>query len=539
MKNCLICTVDCLRYDGIESVSPEGGILDQYEVRDQLETPNMNRLLEQGTKFPSLHAPYASTPSSSTSILTGQYPREHGVYDYYRPLRGDVDTLADYFSNEGFHTLIMNGHFFFGKMGLGDRFDEVLHGPVNKLINRIKELNEQGERVFAYFHTMDVHPPYLISKFPPTLEYNDPAINLANAVADALGMDRQFDRSDLHLRHENREFDFMASPETPVWKFLTEHFIYHYQRNTQIFQEPVRELIKLYVQGINSFDDGQFSPLADFVLDDPMGQDTCFVLTSDHGQTEKTTDAGTPTFYHRGKPLEELIRVPGVILGDHKNLTNIGEKNLSSLVDITPTLLNLFKIPHDSDAVSGIDLSQSEISREYIYADFCVSVNTSETDDPIQERQFPLPGVLRWVTLIKNDGTKYVTNRLPVTESDYDLDPELFVRVVSEKLFNEWLPQHKVSKKAEQLEETGDYEEYVSNLERNVSGTERELYDLSRNPREKPETNTITNDDLRDKFDKHLAERFPTASELTRIVEDEDHREDEDTQAPLEGFGYL
>lgn len=542
MKNCLIATVDALRYDGIASVRTAGGTLDDYGLRSSLETDNMDRIVRRGTGLPFLHAPYGSTPTSTASLLSGLYPREHGAYDYHRPMDDNVRTLADYFSEAGYYTIIMNGHFFFGKMGLGDRFDEILHGPASRLVERIKELNSRGENVFAYYHTMDVHPPYLISEFPPTLEYNDAALAFANSFSRALGNEREFDRGDLHYRVDNENFEYMASTDTPVWEFMVENVLYHYRKDREVFEDPVEELAKLYVQGINRFDKYQFCSIADYVLDDPDGDETVFVLTSDHGQVEKELDSGRRTFYHRGKPREDLICVPGAIVAPDDDLSPITQHRITSLVDVAPTVLELCDIAYDAETMSGIDLTGTTPDTDrYVYADFCKTVK-QKGSDPIEEKTFPLPGVLTWSALISGAGRKFYTDTLDLTAEDYDLPAEQFVRVVSEKLRNYWLPDEEHGQQLNRLRELNDdREDYCRSLRESTNDPRQELYNLTDDPLEttpleEPRVDSRTLEDL----NTHLSERF-TVPSLICIDPPDGGEEDDDEQMRqrLEGFGYL
>ncbi len=93
-----------------------------------LQTPALDRLAEDGTRFANAYVTSSICMTSRASILTGQYARRHGIWDFGTPLSGR-QLAASYpavFERAGYFTG------FIGKWGLGgalpDTLFDVWHG---------------------------------------------------------------------------------------------------------------------------------------------------------------------------------------------------------------------------------------------------------------------------------------------------------------------------------------------------------------------------------------------------------------------------
>ena len=95
-----------------------------------LETsPFLDRLGERGVVFENAVVQYTSTLVSHTSMLTGLYPQEHGVYPPFSRLSGEVETLPERFQSAGFSTAAFTeGGFLVEEAGFGRGFGSKLQG---------------------------------------------------------------------------------------------------------------------------------------------------------------------------------------------------------------------------------------------------------------------------------------------------------------------------------------------------------------------------------------------------------------------------
>ena len=83
---------------------------------DRIQTPNLDRLARDGTICTNCFAVAPICAISRASILTGQYPRRHGINDF-------VKTFTEEQSEELYPVLLRDGGYytgFIGKWGVGD-----------------------------------------------------------------------------------------------------------------------------------------------------------------------------------------------------------------------------------------------------------------------------------------------------------------------------------------------------------------------------------------------------------------------------------
>ena len=79
-----------------------------------LETPNMDRLANEGVHFVNTFVTTALCSPSRASILTGQYSHRHGVVDNQTDIREGTVFFPQYLQSQGYQTA------FFGKWHMGD-----------------------------------------------------------------------------------------------------------------------------------------------------------------------------------------------------------------------------------------------------------------------------------------------------------------------------------------------------------------------------------------------------------------------------------
>ncbi len=538
MQNCLICLVDSLRYDTLPN-TPPAELFRELGVEENLETPALAELLKRGTQLPNLHTTFPATPPAVASLLTGQYPREHGLCGFYRPLQSEVQTLADYFNQAGFHTIIMNGMQLFEKAGIQQRFDEHLQGPLARAGERITELNEADERVFVYLHTFDVHHPYLISKFPSCAEYHDPIVSVANSLAAQLGEGREFSRADAIEQCDEPGIPFRAHKDLPVWDFMHRVRREYIEREGKI-REPIKLLADLYTRGISHFDQFQLAPLVEFLVNTSTGRDTLFLLTADHGELPRQ-GKNHMTFDHGGKPEENIVRVPGIVMNNKESLEFNSENQLTSFVDIVPTLLSEMSVVEPSGDFSGIDLHDESPAERKIYVEYSTAVREHEEKGEV----FPRHALLEWQGILTPSGYKLYRRGEKLTEADYELPlAEFFRRALAKKL-QRWPEDYFIDqcvKDFEGADNRQSREEFVENLGDDEHDSYLELYRWDKDPAET--TNLLADGDsekqkiARD-LEADLCLRFPYPQELESKETELSGEEEDELRESLEGLGYL
>ena len=166
-QNILLVTIDTLRADALSSY---GG---------QASTPALDRLAADGVRFDFAHAHAVLTLPSHTSILTGEYPYQHGVRENagYR-LPPTARTAATLFKQAGYATGAFVAAFpVHSRFGLNvgfdvydDRFGETRaptefvmpERPASVVVPLAREwIKGQGSnKWFAWVHVFDPHAPY-------------------------------------------------------------------------------------------------------------------------------------------------------------------------------------------------------------------------------------------------------------------------------------------------------------------------------------------------------------------------------------------
>jgi arylsulfatase A-like enzyme len=133
-------------------------------------TPFLDSLARRGTLFEEAYSQFPSTLVSHMSMLTGLYPREHGVMPPNSVLAPEVETVAEVFQRGGFRTAgFTEGGYVSGRFGFRRGFDEFVSRDRNH--NRpVENTFRQGtgfleglgarDRFFLFLHTYAVHTPY-------------------------------------------------------------------------------------------------------------------------------------------------------------------------------------------------------------------------------------------------------------------------------------------------------------------------------------------------------------------------------------------
>ena len=167
-QNVLLITIDTLRADALGSY---GG---------RAATPTLDRLASEGVRFDFAHAHAVVTLTSHATILTGQYPFQHGLRDNagYR-LPRDARTAASIFKQAGYATAAFVAAFpLHSRFGLGrgfDRYDDrfgetraptefvMPERPASAVVPLAREWIAQRAGAppwFVWVHLFDPHAPY-------------------------------------------------------------------------------------------------------------------------------------------------------------------------------------------------------------------------------------------------------------------------------------------------------------------------------------------------------------------------------------------
>lgn len=186
-------TIDTLRADHIHCYG-----------YDRVETPGLDGLAKDGTRFTEAFTPSPITNSSHASILTGLLPGSHGVTDFAVPLSPAYPTVAELLKKQSYHTAAFIGAVILDSKTQApgfdrgfDFYDNFPEPPTTK--SRWGRVERRGTEVvrhaeewlnrhptgahFVWLHLYDPHDPYEPPQ-PFSREYKDHLYDGEIAYAD-------------------------------------------------------------------------------------------------------------------------------------------------------------------------------------------------------------------------------------------------------------------------------------------------------------------------------------------------------------------
>lgn len=317
-RNLVLISVDTLRADHLGTYG--------YE---RPTSPFIDELASRGVVFERAYTTATWTVPSHASMLTGLYPRHHGMRrggkEGRTAIPTDVDTLAEVLQRSGYATMGLSNMLYLStRNGFHRGFDSWTEigaavgaqGSMPALTFRAMDwIDEHREEPFFLFlHVYDVH-----SAYRPLPRY--------------------------------REM-FVGAYDGPAFRGDEKPLVRHRRGQIELGEADAQHLINLYDAEIRQFDAGLkrlFALLAEAgVLDD-----TVVLLTADHG--EEFLDHGD--FLHGRTLYDELARIPWIMVGPCLP-EGVRVREPVSLVDVLPTSLGLLGVEHEAE-IDGVDVSDS------------------------------------------------------------------------------------------------------------------------------------------------------------------------------------
>lgn len=316
-RRVLLLTVDTLRADHV-SAAPHG----------QPQTPFLDGLFARGQVFERAVTPIPRTTQALASLLAGAYPHTTRVRGLADTLAPEVVSVAELFRARGYRTIaVVSNHVLRPKRGLARGFDVYDYAgdardaeATTRAALAHLDVVGDAEPVFLWVHYIDPHVPYaprpdLATLFDP--DYEGPYRERFGGKPGSTGAH--------------------AFPEELPKRIA----IY---RNP--LPEPVNDHIrKLYAAEVRGTDDS----ISDLVTGlDRSGGPWSVVFTADHGES-----LGEHDYYweHGDYLFEGTVRVPlAFVMAEGSPLrTPRRHTDRVSLVDVTPTLVELFDLPMPYD----------------------------------------------------------------------------------------------------------------------------------------------------------------------------------------------
>ena len=339
VRNVLLIVVDALRLDHVGT------------YRDDIKlTPNIDVLAADAGVFDHCFANASTTDPSVTTIMTGQYPLRHGIFNHGQEVT--ERELASVAAVESVPMTLQQSHNTFAvshmerwhKRGVDayihphehtDREDDtsfpLSYSPAEELTELTCEALRQraDDDWFGYIHFMDTHIPYRPS-----------------------------------YRLDDRRYMVDGVPKIPMETVLeslegTHWGEYLEQLPSQI--ETTHDLLTTYQNGVHAVDTAIGALTRELKALD-IFEETAIILTADHGESLTEHDI---YFDHHGL-YDVSLRVPLIVRAP--GFSGRYDEFVQHF-DIAPTVLDVLEQSFDEHRFDGTSLAGSKPDREFVVAE--------------------------------------------------------------------------------------------------------------------------------------------------------------------------
>lgn len=317
----VLISVDTLRADRLNAYG--------YDVRRV--SPHLDALARDGILFENHISASPWTVPAHLTLFTSLSPSAHGVITPFDQLKLGLDreqvadslpesttTMAEVLARAGFDTAAFTGGSSLDpRLGFGQGFS-LYDTSMFKLGERNMERMfdwvraHRGGGFFLFWHTFEVHAPYLQTTFVDEVLPADRAARVRRATGGL-------------------EADLASAPGGAV-----------VLGQLGAFNREVCEA--LYAGGIHSVD-GWFGRLAVLLRELGLYDETLIVFTSDHGDEFGDHFPGSIYNQHGHTLYEELVRVPLIVKLPAQRHAGVRVKNVSRAIDVLPTVLAAVGLP--------------------------------------------------------------------------------------------------------------------------------------------------------------------------------------------------
>ncbi len=314
-------------------------------------TPFLQDVARHGVVFSHAFAPAPWTVPSMFSMVTGLYPSEHGVTkgvsvreDTRQVLNPQATTLAELLRDAGLETFGVNTNFTLQpRFGFGQGFNHFVGHDFaylpfpNLALKTLLPQIRNAERYFLWLHYFDPHQPY-DTYSPWFTEWNRGRIHSYAELLWDIGLQlfrrqKGMTRRD-HVTPKQLEMLSWRLAKAATGKAVSSVYK-QFRKTPQIFNKDYRRFIKAaYMSCVRKTDDAMKKALRGLKIDDQ----TLVIITSDHG--EELFDRGR-LGHHMNSLYQELIGIPLIMLLPGRAYAGTVIDTPVSLVDVTPTVLDL------------------------------------------------------------------------------------------------------------------------------------------------------------------------------------------------------
>jgi arylsulfatase A-like enzyme len=330
--------------------------------KEAQSSPNIDRIAEKGILFENCYACWNTTDQSLTSILTGRYPRTHGIIHH-----GDKITAADLKTFESLNTKLLaeilkkKGYKTFAVDWMGRWFKKGFDFYGYKL-----KKNLLRRFIYNLFSLPYLHLKYILANISLLKIYAGKRKSSTRSnwkgLKDVLRTFRfTFELAIIqdagHLTNLAQELIDEVKNEK-FFLFLhywDTHSPYNCPKKYSPGRKKARDPVDIYLSkyyGAVNYVDHNIGKLLEFLKENNLMDNTLLILTSDHGESLNEHDI---FFDHHGL-YDETTHVP-FILNNPRGFMNTGKINeFVQHIDLVPTLCHLLNIVGEEFEFDGVSL---------------------------------------------------------------------------------------------------------------------------------------------------------------------------------------
>jgi len=329
--NIIIILTDDQRYDAL-------GVLDPA-----LHTPNLDRMVQEGTLFTNAFVTTSLCSPSRASLLTGLPMREHGVIDNNSDLPDNLETFPTVLQGEGYATGM------FGKWHLGGEDDSPRPGfdrwvsfagqgnyyPVSTR-GELSYLNVDGTKVPQKGYITDELTDYALDWLDSRKDDSDPfMLYLSHKAVHAYFQpaERHEDQyADVEVKDVTPSLDEMR--EEPMWvqnqrnSWHGADFPYHTTLSLPEFRRDYYETLSAVDESVGR--------IFHWLEETGEADNTIVIFLSDNGFL-----FGEHGLIDKRNAFEESMRIPLIAWGPGRIRAGATETAVVTTLDLKPTLLSV------------------------------------------------------------------------------------------------------------------------------------------------------------------------------------------------------
>lgn len=387
-----------------------------------VDTPNVNRLVEEGTVFDETYTVCPICVPARMAMLSGIRPAKTGIFRNSNALPDLTPTFLHNLVLQGYETVLIGRMHFVG--------NDQRHGFTKRIApdcttiswKHVDHTKTRGVYKHAYGGYRNIN--LVGGGSSPSSFYDQYVVEQANEYLQQSHEKPQFivvglysphhpyvGRKDLYEKYLSRvqlSKSFYEKSEATIWKNLSRE---------SVNEELSLEIKAAYCAMIEEMDERLGMVREAFTTYcNKKGSKRLFIYTSDHGDTVGDRNAyGKETFY------EKSVKIPLIFAGD--NVLNRHEQAPASILDIGPTILEYAGCEpmEENDGASLLTtLTTGKADRSIVYAEG-ISIKTVDDDK-----------TYTYCFMLKNKQYKYICFSDEKTELMYDTiqDPEERINLI-------------------------------------------------------------------------------------------------------------